>query len=346
MPSDHPETWLLRELAADWAQLNRLHFHRVLRQPLLSLTDAPRTLGSWDRQSRTLQLSRALVTGQRWGVVIEVLKHEMAHQYVDEVLHAHDEPAHGPAFQAICQRLAIDPAASGLPEGAVAPQRARLMRRVQRLLALSSSPNAHEAQSAARAARRLMLRHNLSTTQSRYGFRQLGAPSKRRPLHCKLLAAILIDHFFVTGIWVGALDVSTGRRGRVLELHGTPENLEVAGWMHGFLLESAERLWSIHKSKRKLTSNRSRRAFLAGVMMGVRKQLDDAARIDQETGLVWVASADLSDYLHRRHPQRQAARRSTITTGEALHHGQRAGRDLELRSPIGAGDGPRLLSGQ
>lgn len=333
-----PESLLIHELLEEWRRLNRLHFRSQLRAPLLTLSDASKTLGTWQSAGRILALSRALVTSQPWSVVVEVLKHEMAHQYVDEVLGA-DEPAHGPAFQAICRRLAIDPAAGGLPK-----TQSKAMRKVQRLLALAGSDNVHEAESAARAARRLMLRHNLTEAagSSQYGFRQLGQPSSRRPLHDKLLAAILIDHFFVSGIWVSAFSVEAGRRGRVLEICGRPENLTVACWMHGFLLQSADRLWAAHR-KRTGAAGRDRQRFLAGVMIGVRKQLEAQQRQDAEAGLVWLGEAELTDYLSTRHPRRRAGKASTLRGGDAMASGVDAGRRLRIRRPVTAGDGPKLL---
>src|SRR5688500_15990958 len=100
------EAALLRELAAEWYRINRTYFRDALRVPLLELGDAEGLLGAWKRQGRVLSLSRALVTEQPWAAVVEVLKHEMAHQYVDEVLRATGQTAHGPAFQEVCRRLA------------------------------------------------------------------------------------------------------------------------------------------------------------------------------------------------------------------------------------------------
>jgi len=333
-----PESLLIHELLSEWRRINRLHFREALRPPLLALSNGVGTLGTWTPTGRTLSLSRSLVTTRPWGVVVEVLKHEMAHQYVDEVLRA-DEPPHGPAFQDVCRRLQIDPAAGGLPDSA-----SKAMRTVQRLLALAGSDNVHEAQSAARAARRLMLRHNLSEADgtSRFGFRQLGTPSGSRPLYSKLLAAVLIDHFFVSGIWVSAVAVKTGKRGRVLEICGSPENLEVACWMHGFLLQSAERLWTAHRAQTGATG-RDRRRFFAGVMVGVRQQLESQQRQDEAVGLVWLRSADLEDYLHTRHPRRRAGRGGTLHAGAATTSGQVAGRALEIRRPVAARGGPKLL---
>jgi hypothetical protein len=53
---------------------------------LVALSDSERRLGEWNRAQRTISISRRLVVQQPWGVVREVLKHEMAHQYVFEIL--------------------------------------------------------------------------------------------------------------------------------------------------------------------------------------------------------------------------------------------------------------------
>ena len=341
MTPDALEAVLLRELLAAWRQINASLFSGGMRPPSLELSDSVRTLGTWQRGSRMLSLSRRLLRQESWSVVCEVLKHEMAHQYVDEVLQVRDESAHGPAFQRTCRRRAIDPAASGLP--ATDGASPRIVRKVQRLLALADSPNPHEAQSAMRAARRMMLRYNLdlAASERRYGFRQLGRPLARRPAHHKLLASILIEHFFVSAIWIQAVDLETGARGRALEVSGTPANLEIAAWVHGYVLETAERLWARHRSE---GGSGSRARFLAGVMLGFQEKLRSQARASEEAGLIWLGDADLSRYMRARHPQQRAGRGATIRADASMQAGKKAGRTISLRRPVRAGPGPRLLT--
>ncbi|MFT4974928.1 MAG: hypothetical protein ACI8S6_000811 [Myxococcota bacterium] len=332
------EALLLRELLRAWKNLNVSHFSDGMRPPTLELSDGLRMLGSWQRGPRTLSLSRRLLREGSWSAVCEVLKHEMAHQYVDEVLQVRDEAAHGPAFQRTCRKRAIDPAASGLPEHD--GQSPRIVRKVQRLLALAESPNPHEAQSAMRAARRLMLRYNLDMTggERRYRFQQLGRPMKQRPAHHKILASILLDHFFVSGIWISAVDLETGARGRALEIAGTPANVEIAAWVHGYLLETAERLW------RQRRSGRGRGRFLSGVMLGFQEKLGEQARETEEAGLVWLGDADLGAYVRTRHPHQRSGRGVSLRDDQALRDGQQAGRKIALRRPVRGGPGPRLLT--
>lgn len=332
------ERALLHELLHWWSDLNHRHFHGRMRPPVLQLQN--RQLGRWQSQSRTITLGADLLAQQPWGVVLEVLRHEMAHQYVDEVLGVRDEAHHGIAFRAVCAAAGIDPSSRGLPV-AVLTEDDRVLGRIQRLLALAESPNVHESQAAMNAAQRLMLKHNiaLSTNSAarRYGFRQLGHVSGRVPTHEKILGGILCGHFFVRGIYVQAYDVATMQRGRVLEVVGSDENLDIAAYVYDFLQRTAERLWIEHRRSRGIRNDRERRRYLAGVMVGFNEKLTVQARESREAGLVWVGDPRLEDFLGQRYPTRTSGRRSLMTTSSAWHEGREAGREIILRKPIEQG---------
>ena len=150
----------LRALQRVYAELNASHFRGSLRTPTLVLTDSTQFLGRWQPDDRTIAMTRAAIA-HGWGVAVEVLKHEMAHQHVGENLGLHGE-AHGPAFRSLCDRLGIDGRASGLPAGTDTRDDAtsRLIQKVEKLLSLAKSGNEHEAASAMRTAQRMMLKHN------------------------------------------------------------------------------------------------------------------------------------------------------------------------------------------
>src|SRR5882757_5956539 len=107
----------LRAIHKTFEHVNGSLFRFKLRVPAFELTDSIDRLGRWVPALRTLELSRELLVKHGWGVLEEVLKHEMAHQYVDEVLRVRDEPAHGPQFRRICQERGIDARAAGAPTG-------------------------------------------------------------------------------------------------------------------------------------------------------------------------------------------------------------------------------------
>ena len=110
------EAALVRELHATYQDLNAAYFKRALRTPALELSDATGRLGRWRSDVRSIEIARTLVMDQPWGVVVEVLKHEMAHQYVHEILGQTSETSHGPAFRDVCKRLGIDATASPCPD--------------------------------------------------------------------------------------------------------------------------------------------------------------------------------------------------------------------------------------
>ncbi|MBW1879157.1 MAG: DUF2786 domain-containing protein [Deltaproteobacteria bacterium] len=341
------ETALLRELHRTWKHYNHLYFAEAMRPPSLDLTTRSAVLAKWSSAERTIVFSRSLLVEASWTSVVEVLKHEMAHQYVAEVLRVCDETAHGPAFQKVCERHGIDLAARGLPQPTAAEDpTAKVVGRIQRLLALGGSPNENEARAAMNAAQRLMLEHNIAWSETaaaqRYGFRQLGEPALRVASHERILAGILGEHFFVSPVWVPAWIPSRARRGKVLEVSGSPANLETAEYVHRFLLDTAKRLWRAYKasSDKRVGGEHSR--YLLGVVLGFREKLEEQARGNREEGLVWVGDAGLDAYVGRRHPRLRATRRVQLTRTPAYEHGKREGRKIRLRSGLPERDENRV----
>jgi hypothetical protein len=336
------ETALLRALSDTWEELAYTHFPRALKTPVIALADGLHRLGSWHRLHRTISVSRELVFQQPWGVVREVLKHEIAHQYVDEVLRIHDETAHGPAFARICREHGIDASAAGLPAGSRGPDGGPdpMLRRIMRLLALADSPNLHEAEAAMNEARRLMLVHNIDAAATAategYRFRHVGQVKARTEASERILAGILGRHFFVSVIWVPSYIAAEARAGQVLELCGTPTNLDIAEYVHGFLTETAQRLWRDHKRAHKIRSDRERRSFCAGVMAGFDEKLGEGERRSEEQGLVRHADAQRDAYLRRRYPKIKSRSSRASLRPQAYEHGKTAGRQVEMHRPMNA----------
>ncbi|MGH8309925.1 MAG: SprT-like domain-containing protein [Steroidobacteraceae bacterium] len=332
----------LRALAETYDVLNVSHFKRALGRPLLELVSSGARFGCWVRERRTIELGRTLLVNHGWGVIVEVLKHEMAHQYVDEVLGLHEQTAHGPAFSRVCAERAIDARASGVPIPHAAPSsEARVLERVAKLLALAESPNVHEAEVAMSTAQRLMLKYNIESAlgdpRRTFGFRHLGTPSGRVHESSRILATILTDHFFVEGIWVPVWRPSVARRGSVLEICGTHENLELSAYVYSFLTHTAEKLWRDHKRRHGIRRDLARRTFVSGVMTGFRDKLASESRASEERGLVWVGDAELADYFRRRHPRVRRRLHYGRGRSEEWAHGRAAGRRIVLHRGVEAG---------
>jgi Protein of unknown function (DUF2786)/SprT-like family len=333
---------LVRELLVAHRAFNQSHFKGALSSPQIALSDAESFLARWLREAHTIEFSLPfLERTQSWGVVLEVLKHEMAHQYVHEVLRE-DEPPHGPAFRAVCERLGIDARASGVPELSLDAEGKRVLERVHKLLALAESDNRHEAEAAAAAAQRLMLKHNVAlddagTVTKQYGFREIGRVTGRVTEWERRLGNLLRDHFFVDVIWVPAYRIHEQKRGSVMEVIGSPENLDLAAYVYDFMVRTGERLWRAHQSEQGIRGNADRRAYLAGVMSGFAQKLRMQEKANIAQGLVWQPAAARNAYTRQRHPYLRTISHRGHRQRDVFAHGQKAGREVVLHKGVSHG---------
>lgn len=344
------EEVLLTELRRWWHGLNTERFGGRLRPPVLVLEQRAE-LGRWVSATRTLALSWKLVLDRPWGEVVAVLEHEVAHQYVDEVLGVRDETAHGETFRRVCAERGIDARAAGAPADSGAEEPA-VVRRIRKLLALADSPHEAEARSAMNAAYKLMLKHNVAVAQAaapqRYVVRQVGETKSRHDGYEHVLCGILSGHFFVELTIIPAFDAVRGKKATMFEVVGTPENVEIACWVWEFLVHTGERLWRAHRVAHGVRGDRERRTFLEGLMTGFREKLEgEGAKAEREEGLVWVGDAGLDGFVRSRWPRRSGGTRYLSGRGAAHEAGRQAGREIVLRKPIRerSGDGTRALPG-
>ncbi len=344
------EALALEAAADEYDQLNYQLFGKRLRRPPLAWTETATTLGCWRANPPSISLSLSLLTKYSWVTLIEVLKHEMAHQYVTEVLGNRDETAHGPAFARVCAERGIDARAAGTPS--VSPEESHhALDKIRKLLALAESANQNEAEAAMAAAQRLMLKYNLEEVgrnrQREFVVAHLGQPTGRVQESQRVLAALLHKFFFVEVLWLSVWRPQEAKRGTVLEICGTPANVEMAEYVHAFLSDSAERLWRQHKLARGIREDRDRRRFQAGVMTGFYKKLDDERAPRQQEGLVWLGDPQLTQHFRARHPKTTTAYFGTSSGSEAHRHGRAAGERLVLhRGMHGGGNGGTKLLGR
>jgi hypothetical protein len=328
------EAALLRELCGYYDWENRLRFRNALVRPVFALEEGTQRLGRWIAATRTMELSRALVFTKPWLEVVSVLEHEMAHQYVDEVLRVSGETAHGPTFQRVCKERGIDARAAGAPAATDAPALDKVLERIRKLLALAGSPNQNEAELAMRKAHELMLRHNIESAEKReYEVRHLGDPEKRATRVQVDIAGLLSEFFFVEVIRVPTFVARTGAKGRVFEVVGTRPNVEMAEHVYAFLLATAERLWRENRGDARVRSGRDRLAYQSGVIRGFRDKLLAERHQLEGTGLVWVGDGGLDAFYRARYP-RVVTRRRWVKQNRALAAGAEAGRRVVLHRPV------------
>jgi hypothetical protein len=313
------ERRILHGLACEWETalwvLEPLH-RESMRKPLFSLKDMTQRLAYWSGNKREICLSRHLVLNHPWDAVREVLLHEMAHQFAEEVLGAHEESPHGATFLKACHLLRANPKASEnyrplderIRREAWDPKD-KILLRVKKLMALATSHNVHEAESAMSKAHELIAKYNLdlmAREQKReYVSIFLGTPALRRFREDYLLAGLLQEFYFVYGIWTTAFVLEKDKLGRVLEITGTLQNVRLAAYVHDYVKHFIDSQWSAYNQDKGL--NRYRKTdYAVGIIEGFSSKLKTqgkrTVRDQQEAALIRLVDPLLTAYASHRYP--------------------------------------------
>jgi hypothetical protein len=327
--SNEFQSLILLELIKAWNKQVDSFKWKGITCPIFRLDQNKDHLGQWAGETRVMSLNTQFVSTRPWSEVLEVLKHEMAHQYVHEILNVEDEAPHGPAFRSLCKRLGID----ATPRGAVPTDKIsttnHIVEKVQHLLELAKSSNEGEAHNAADAAHNMMLKYNISVQEKNeergYTTLYLGGLTGRIQNWMGELANLLSSFYFVEVIWLHNYDPRTRKDGFELEISGTNENVEVAEFVHEFLSRSALEAWdrkfsdlnfkdelerqfqrtymlpgAPHTLKGQTISARAN--FLRGFIRGFKAQLAQMEAKEISEGLVLAKDIGLEEFYHTRYP--------------------------------------------
>ncbi len=371
----HWERRVVRELYREYQSV--LHPRRaILGRAAIELFDSETCWGRWDPQTRTISISRQLVREYSWFHVVAILRHEMAHQWVDENrarVASGDEGPHGVSFRRACELLGVPAEYSGakanLRETPLdwrvdqrGPGAEKLLEKVRKLLALATSSNEHEASLAMNKVRELYAKYGLEqvggSAEERFAHLIIPLGKKRREVHERRVAGILVEHFFVEVISVPAFDAATGDRLWALELVGARENVQMAEYVYHFLLQQTESLVKVReKAQGRRFTRQERKSYRLGIIAGFGEKLAEAERASgadaspapptggrsrgNELSLVGRALAtfrsdrELANYLKRIYPRLRSQREGVQYVDSDAHgQGARAGRSITLHRAV------------
>ena len=346
------ERQLLHGLSCEWE--NALWVlpdekRRLMRPPLFSLRELQTRLGYWSRHRNEIVISRNFILNYSWDDVRDVLCHEMAHQYTDQVIKSSESTPHGSDFLEACQILRANPKASGryrpmhdrLYQTSLS-DRDRILIRVKKLMSLARSTNRHEAEAAMTKAHELMRKYNLQllehSNQRNFISMFIGSPALRHFREEYHLANLLQRYYFVQGLWVSAYVLGKSKMGRVFEISGTPENVKIAAYVYDFVRNTIDNHWHQYNSDGRL--NRYRKTdFAVGLVEEFSNKL---ARLEstpslsnQTTALVSLQDPLLDAYISHRYPHTKSFQRATSNQNERVHkHGFTLGKDLVINKGI------------
>lgn len=323
---------------------------RKMRMPLFRLSGMKKCLGSWSRSKKEICLSSDFVINHPWDSVRDVLLHEMAHQLASDVLGEADEPEHGPIFRNACHLLRANAKASGryqtlhdqIQQDAVSSED-KMMIRIQKLMALAGSQNQNEAEAAMAKARQLIRKYNIQVVQAHadrnYKSIFLGSPMLRHFREDYYLANLIIDYYFVKGIWISAFVLHKAKMGRVLEISGTDKNLKIAEYIYEFINHFIGRKWNEYTVG--TSYNRYHKTdFAIGIIEGFRQKLKDQdQRNDSAAVKSWdvvaVEDPNLAKYMDYKYPSvKTVSKKTGHRSHQLVADGMTIGRNLIISKGI------------
>jgi len=347
-----------------------------LTVPAFRLIESRRTLGSWDPNTRTINISSVLVNEYSWDTVINVLKHEMAHQYVHEFLGRGMEQPHGPAFSESCDKLGVlypfNTATGDTPKiftavnqhGSDTEYNSKVDK-VRKMLSLAGSANKHEAAAAMSKANRFIRKYNLERLEkvepSRYNYEIKNTGKKRLNISARRIASLLMDYFYVDIVYSELFDAEKAEFHKTIELLGTLENVSFAGHVYDFLTQRVEFLWKNYQ-KTTRSAGKLRKTYILGLLQGFRERLEkeekqqsfsvrmpaDSCHYKTISSLVIAKDPGLSRFTAKRFPRLRKVRYGApgIYCSNTYSAGKTEGGKITVHKVVKREDGNlgRLLS--
>jgi len=218
----------------------------------------------------------------------------------------------------------------------------KILEKIKKLLALAASSNEHEAKAAAEAANRLLVKHNLTMQQtkekSEIKTHKTGHKTIYGTPHQRFISSLLINFFFVRVFRQPTVVGTTvdGRRKIEWEtiIVGRNVNVQVAIYVQDFLAAQFPKLWLAFKHEHD-ASEKSRKSYYHGLYVGLCAQLETTKTdVEQQTGLVIVPDADITNFMTQLQLKSAKAARETHFDGSAFINGQEDGKNLRLNRAV------------
>lgn len=303
-----------------------------LNVPLIIIADLGKSkLGYWSKIKREITVSFEVIQEFPFHQIIHVLKHEMAHQFVDEVLCRTDQRPHGDLFKEACKVLDVTPEAA-LKK---CSDQDKYIQKIEKLLALSTSMNQHEAEAALTKAQELSFKYNITlmgNSDSEYCIRPLGEIRKRIASFEWIIMNILSEFYFVKTLKIFHRHESMDGHLWQFEIYGTQHNIDTAEYVYYFLLNNAEALWRKYRAEQGKNVSRMRNSYMSGIFDGFRQMLKkEQELLKRKYEVIRLIDSDLEDFFSECNPRISRRKISTSTDKDVYSDGMKEGRKLKMK---------------
>lgn len=255
-------------------QRSRVLYNKITYPLSIVVFEDKSRLGYFDSQLYELGISKNLMLGAQDEVLRNIIRHELAH-FICHITFGSTEP-HGEKFKGICRQMnwsdEVERAyanITALNEEVLEKntKTEQLLSKLKKLMALASSDNAHEAETATLKANQLLLEHNLSFIQNKetadeaFVVKRVLKGPRKSTKHDAIYS--ILQTFCVAPV------MNFGSGIFYLEVTGDTTSVMLADYVANFLDYELDVLWkNAQKENRGLKGLTAKNSFLRGVAAG------------------------------------------------------------------------------
>lgn len=295
-------------------------------------------LGYFDASFYELGFHECLMHSSR-EQLHDMIRHELAH-YITFINYGSGVPAHGTEFRGFCERMGwgekVYLATTCLDDGRSTPNidDSGVLRKVQKLMALSTSSNKNEAEQAMIKSQQLLLKHNIESKyiggeneEQMYLKRIL--KQKKETAKMRAIGRIL-STFFVNTVYARVGDFT------YLEILGTAVNVEIAEYVATVLDSELDRLWDHAQRQTNLKGIIAKNSFLFGIAQGYCKKIGALKKeYDTEaTNALIVIEKKLVDAQAMAYRRLTTVKSSARCCPESSALGEKMGKQLNINPAL------------
>ncbi len=324
-------------------------------------------LGKWDCENRIIAISADMFLHYEKSVVEFILRHEMAHQIVDEIFKTKGK-SHGELFKKACKILDAEPRASLNKDDLnkfASNEDKTIVTKIKKILAKGHCEGATEGEATVflKKAQKMLAQYNLSHQDLEhddkvYICRPLGKLRKKMPSSYFDITRILKDFYFVETIKTYITTPDPIYDGYYIYqyymvIFGEPSNLDIAEYIFEALDRQGENLWEQFKKEKKalgipIKGLFSKKSFLKGLYKGYYNKLETEKEIvlktadAKTTALVETGDPFLKEAYHKEFP----SIKHSYSTGSNLggySDGFSQGQNLKISKGVTSKSNGKLL---
>lgn len=295
-------------------------------------------LGYFDSHFLELGFHESLMHTSR-AQLHHVIRHELAH-YMTFILYGEYVQAHGTEFRAFCKRQGwgeeVYMATTCLDDGQNTSDKEEcaVLRKVQKLMALTTSSNANEAELAMIKAQQLLLKHNIDATymdgeEDEKVFLKRIMKQKKEDAKMRAIAHILTT-FFVNTVY--------NRAGGFiyLEILGSAVNIEIAEYVASFLQVELDKHWYHAQKYANLKGMIAKNSFFLGLSKGYCDKIQALKRqySNDVSSALLVIEKKLGDAEEMAYERLSSRRSKGNYCRESSAVGEKVGRQLNINPAL------------